>query len=622
MDARFIMSKFLDHIKTRFKKIVVVDTEFQFDSSISYVNKPICAVYKDLSTGQVLKIWDHDQTNLAQHHFDFDETLFVCHYAIAEVGYFIAQLMGRPPWIFDTWTEYSKLYKNRRPSLSLVNAATAYEYPHPTSGAEKEHYRQMCIIQNSWTKAEQEKILKYCEGDVLMTEHVFYEVLKDLEKICGNNYDLLLEQAMARGQAIACVAKSQRNGIPLDTPAVDDFNTHWKDVKDAVIQRFNVDLDLWDSDNKFVNKKFYNLIDKLDLLPEWPLTPKGKLKINNDTLKDFAGTFPEIKKLKTIFNLLNAAKLAEYTFSEDGRYRPTGGFKMFGTHTGRCAPSSKSIFGTAKWGRNFMKPSYGNALVYLDYKSEEPFISARLSGDKKLEEAYNSGDVYLHTAKLAGLAPDNATDKTHGEIRNVFKIIVLATNYGMGVRSLTKSLSKYNINASEAAGLLRKYKEVYHVYFEWVEQRTNHAEMYGYISTSMGWDRHFAENSFINPRSLMNWSIQSESAEVLRNALIRLTDAHIKVCAMVHDAFLIECPLPELEDQIRIAKRCMIEGARYIVGGTIQVTHETHLSNFKQTGKDGKPNKDQEIFDLIFEEINKHKIRSGAVAKHGQEGQY
>ena len=66
----------------------------------------------------------------------------------------------------------------------------------------------------------------------------------------------------------------------------------------------------------------------------------------------------------------------------------------------------------------------------------------------------------------------------------------------------------------------------------------------------------------------------------------------------------------------------MIEGARYIVGGTIQVTHETHLSNFKQTGKDGKPNKDQEIFDLIFEEINKHKIRSGAVAKHGQEGQY
>ena len=69
----------------------------------------------------------------------------------------------------------------------------------------------------------------------------------------------------------------------------------------------------------------------------------------------------------------------------------------------------------------------------------------------------------------------------------------------MGVRSITKSLKKYNINASEAAGLLRRYQEIYQVYFDWVEDRTNHAQMHGYISTSLGWDRHFAVNSFINP---------------------------------------------------------------------------------------------------------------------------
>ena len=74
------------------------------------------------------------------------------------------------------------------------------------------------------------------------------------------------------------------------------------------------------------------------LSSEWPRTPKGKLKINNGTLELFAEGFPEIKKLKRIFNLLNSAKLAEYIISEDGRYRPYGGFKMFGTHTGRCAP--------------------------------------------------------------------------------------------------------------------------------------------------------------------------------------------------------------------------------------------------------------------------------------------
>jgi hypothetical protein len=76
-----------------------------------------------------------------------------------------------------------------------------------TSAADKDKFRDMCIYQDTWTAEEREGILKYCEDDVLMTEHVFYGVLKDLENTCGNNYKILLEQAMARGQAMACVAQ-------------------------------------------------------------------------------------------------------------------------------------------------------------------------------------------------------------------------------------------------------------------------------------------------------------------------------------------------------------------------------------------------------------------------------
>jgi hypothetical protein len=271
---------FLDYIKSKFR-IVVVDTEFQFDASMSYVKTPICMVLKDLSTGHEYKFWDHQSKELTTLPFDFEKTLFVCHYAIAEVSYFFARLLGRPPFIFDTWTEYSKLYKNRRPSLSLLAAATAYGCKDTTTPEEKERFRDMCIHQNSWDKQQQDEILNYCLDDVRMTEQVFYGVLKDLEKICGNNYDLLLEQAMARGAAIACVSKAQRNGIPIDTAAVNDFNTYWEEVKDSVIQRFNKDLNLWDENSKFSNEKFKQLIDRLDLSAEWPRTPKGKLKINN-----------------------------------------------------------------------------------------------------------------------------------------------------------------------------------------------------------------------------------------------------------------------------------------------------------------------------------------------------
>ena len=110
---------FLDYIKTKFR-IVVVDTEFQFDAAMSYVKTPICMVLKDLTTGHEYKFWDHQSKELTILPFDYEKTLFVCHYAIAEVSYFLSRLLGRPPFIFDTWTEYSKLYKNRRPSLSYL----------------------------------------------------------------------------------------------------------------------------------------------------------------------------------------------------------------------------------------------------------------------------------------------------------------------------------------------------------------------------------------------------------------------------------------------------------------------------------------------------------------------
>ena len=594
-------SKFLEHIKNKFKKIVVVDTEFQSDISNSYCTKALCAVYKDLKTEQTLKIWDYEENNLAQHHFDFEETLFVCFYATAEVGYFLKQLMGRPPYIFDCWTEYAKLYKNNR-DLSLLAASTAYSYPNPISKEEKEKFRDMCIKQNTWNKKEREEILNYCEGDVLMNEHVFYKVLNDLENICGNDYETLLEQAMARGQTMACYAKVTKNGMSIDIPKLNDFNEYWLLVKNEVIKKLNRELNLWDDACKFSHSKFHQLIKKLDLLGEWPTTPMGKLKTNKETFELFDDYYPEIKKLKRIFNLLNASKLTEFAISEDARYRPYGGYKPFGTHTGRCTPSSKWIFGTAKWARSFIKPPFGCAMVNLDFKSQETFIAAVISGDEKMLASYKSGDFYMNTAILAGMAPTDATKETHPEIRKIWKTIVLATNYGQGARGMAKALKKFNKTYSEVAGLLMKYKEIYKTYFDWAEAKSNHAQVHGYISTSLGWDRHFPYAVPINPRSLMNWPVQSEAGEILRNALIRLLNANIKVCATVHDSFLIECQLPELNEQIRIAKQCMIDAGTYIVGAEgMQVDVEIHRGNFKPEPAD------QELFNLIFEEIEKYK---------------
>ena len=592
---------FLEYIKTLDLKFVVVDTEYQSDASGTYCTNALCAVYKDLDTGQVLKIWDQGQNNLAQHHFDFEKTVFVCHYATAEVGYFLKQLMGRPPYIFDCWIEYNKLYKGLRAESSLLACARAYEYPHPTTKEEKDYFRDKCIKQNTWTQKEKDGILNYCEKDVLMSEHVFKHLLNDIEQVCGNNYEILLEQALERGAAFAAIAQSQKHGMPIDQNLVDDFNGYWPLVKDSVIQELNKSVGLWDEKSKFSHDKFNKLINKLELQREWPLTPKGRLKTSESTFEIFEETYPEIKAIARIFKLSNKTKLSEFLISEDGRYRPNGGFRMFGTKTSRCAPSSKWIFGTSKWARNFLKPSFGSVLVYLDYKSEEPFIAAMLSGDEKLKAAYGSGDIYIHTAKLANMVGANATKESEPKKKKIFKVIVLASNYGMGSVSMAKGLTKYNITQSEAAGLLKKYKEIYHKYFTWNQEQANHAQLFGRLETLNGWMTRFPANKKVNARSIMNWPIQATSADVLRNAWIRLANANIKVCAAVHDAFLIECPIPEHRDQIRIATQHMIDAARHIVGGEILVDAEIITDNWQQEPED------QKLFDIILGEIQKYK---------------
>ena len=94
---------------------------------------------------------------------------------------------------------------------------------------------------------------------------------------------------------------------------------------------------------------------------------------------------------------------------------------------------------------------------------------------------------------------------------------------------------------------------------------------------------------------------------MLRNAWIRLVNADIKVCAAVHDAFLIECPIPDQKYIIKETIKHMIDAARHIVGGEIEVDAEIITGNWVQLDKKGKPNGDQKLFDVIMGEIKKYK---------------
>jgi len=107
----------------------------------------------------------------------------------------------------------------------------------------------------------------------------------------------------------------------------------------------------------------------------------------------------------------------------------------------------------------------------------------------------------------------------------------------------------------------------------------------------------------------MNWPIQAHGAEILRKALIDLTDANFEVCALVHDAVLIQIPIPEYSERLKEAKQIMVDASVAVVGGPIRVDSEIIRSNYRQLEKDGSDSKDQKLFDNIMHEIDTY-IRS------------
>jgi DNA polymerase I len=85
------------------------------------------------------------------------------------------------------------------------------------------------------------------------------------------------------------------------------------------------------------------------------------------------------------------------------------------------------------------------------------------------------------------------------------------------------------------------------------------------LCTVFAWHVHVDEAS--NPRSLRNFPMQANGAEMLRLAACLATERGIEVCAPVHDAFLICAPLERLEADVASMRAAMAEASRIVLDG-------------------------------------------------------
>jgi hypothetical protein len=357
---------------------------------------------------------------------------------------------------------------------------------------------------------------------------------------------------------MAAAAHMEWNGVPIDTDMLAQFRAHWTDIQDALIAGIDADYGVFEG-RTFKAAKFATWLERSGI--SWPRLDTGALDLSDEAFREAARSYPEVAPLRELRSALSELRLNDLAVGRDGRNRCL--LSTFQARTGRNQPSnSRFIFGPSVWLRGLIKPPPRYGVAYIDWSQQEFGIAAALSGDANMLAAYQSGDPYLAFAKQAGAVPPDATKQSHAAQRDLFKACVLAVQYGMGSDALAARIGQPPVVARD---LLRAHQETYRDFWRWSDGAVDHAMSKSSLHTVFGWAVHIGAES--NPRSLRNFPMQGNGAEMLRLACCIATERGIEVCAPVHDAVLICAPLERLSADTAGMQAAMAESSRITLNG-------------------------------------------------------
>jgi len=609
------------------KKFAYLD--FEYRNSEEPVLELVCGVIRGLNLSQpLIKVWLHDSINGEKKFRDLlndiaDTHILVCFGAPAESRSLLSLGVDvrRFDWI-DLRTEYQAM-ANRNNDLmygKLIKKGTVKKtLPPPLEeklrepgksyesidfnlveclyracgidlgSAEKDRMRDLILGKDEYTEKEMIDIVNYCAIDVeyLPILHKFLVEYKPPNTTVSKSLMTRIHKAaLFRGKYSAYTGYSEHIGIPLDTPAIENISRQHGAIKVEMIRESNKVYEFYRYDQKnraYIQdySRFKSWIESNGLKDEWPKTDGGKTgrqqyKGDEKTLDKYR-FFPAIDAFrgckKDIGQLqwYRPAALPEFysAVGSDARLRPW--FAPYGTQTARNAPPAKRyIPAQSAWLRALMRPPEGWAITGFDWSSQEFAIAAVLSKDRNMMDAYNSGDPYLHFAKLAKAVPKEGTRQTHGEVRELFKSTCLGLQFGMGVKKLALKLTqdtRKHVSVSEATNLRRQHQDAFPDYWRWcfaVQQRYQSRKP---LFTREHWPLWCDNLSLL---SAGNFPVQGNGAATAHLAFIKAIDRGLDVIITLHDYLGIIHREGDTES-VRILKECMTEAVEEMLQGAIHI---------------------------------------------------
>lgn len=318
-----------------------------------------------------------------------------------------------------------------------------------------------------------------------------------------------------------------RTGIYLDTDVSNALITRYhKEISDeeaklAVMVQEIIDKNIYKVPTKakkpFSTGKDFNCTSPLHVkyllytlmgLPDNVGKKKGSTDkdVLNDINLPITNQILKVRSLSTLINTF-VDKLPN-SVTPDGRIHAQ--FNSVIAATGRMSsqnPNLQNIPSHAVDIRHMFRATPGYVLISSDYSAQEPRVTAFISGDPKMQQAFRDGrDVYATVASFAFGVPYEQCLEFHPETheyqpegkqrRNEAKFILLGISYGRSVPSIADQLYGKRTDMSDEEKV-SKAQEVYDkVLNSFPHLRNamigaeNQARTKGYVETILGRRRH------------------------------------------------------------------------------------------------------------------------------------
>lgn len=119
--------------------------------------------------------------------------------------------------------------------------------------------------------------------------------------------------------------------------------------------------------------------------------------------------------------------------------------------------------------------------------------------------------------------------------------------------------------SAHARALLTQHRRAYRTFWSWSDRVLAHALAERRLQTAFGWTLRLGK--LISERSIRNFPMQANGAEMMRIACVLAVESGIQVCAPVHDAFMIEAAVEDIEEAETRMAACMVEASQFVLDG-------------------------------------------------------